>query len=330
MKSFIAVALVLAAALPCQAQSFAYYPDDNTAPNFAAPAGWYPWFTNATGSRLQILVPASALASITGPITSIGGFLGNSGPTAGAASVTFANFQVRIGPAGVPALTNTFATNLVPGTETLVVDSPGLTLPVNPAGGWQDVPVSVPYIPPGGAIVVDFQTSIPVAGGVYFLSSVSSTVPRCVAATYTGQATGTLSSGSGTKVRFGYTPDNILVATTTGGGTGDLFLSLTMITPGAVEGYTLATTTTVGPLNSGPLFGIWPSQLTFDVINTPVAVGNPLHFLVGIPGVFPDAPIFVPAPALAFLAGQTWDVVAVVLGPGLTYLGKSTPNRLVW
>jgi hypothetical protein len=329
MKSFIAAVFVLAAALPCQAQSFAYYPDDNMPPNFAAPAGWYPWFTNTTGSRLQILVPASALASIAGPITSIGGFLGNSAPTAGAASVTFANFQVRIGPAGVPALTNTFATNLVPGTETLVVNSPGLTLPVNPAGGWQDVPLNVPYILPGGAIVVDFQSSIPV-GGVYFQSSVSSTVPRCVAATYTGQATGTLSAGSGTKVRFGYAPENLFIATTTGGGTGDLFLSLTMITPGAVEGYTLATTTTLGPVNTGPMFGIWPSQLTFDVINTPAGVGNPLHFLVGFPGTYPDTPLFVPAPALALFAGQTWDVVAVVLGPGLTYLCRSTAQRLVW
>ena len=329
MKSFIAVALVLATAVPCQAQSFAYYPDDNTPPNYAAPAGWYPWFTNATGCRLQILVPASALAGITGPITSIGGFLGNSSPTAGQPSVTFANFQVRIGPAGAAALTNTFATNLVPGTDTLVVNQQNLTMTVNPAGGWQDLPLPVPYNLPGGPIVIDWQSSVP-TGGVYFLSSVSATVPRCVAATYTGQATGTLSTGSGSKVRLGYALDNLLVATTTGGGTGDLSLSLTMITPGAVEGYTLATFTAIGPVGSGPFFGIWPSAITFDVINTPPGVGNPLHFLVGFPGAFPDVPLFVPPGALAFLAGQTWDVVAVVLGPGLTYLGKSVPSRLVW
>ena len=330
MKSFIAVALVLVTVLPCQAQSYAYYPDDNTAPNYAAPAGWYPWFTNATGCRIQILVPASALAGITGPITSIGGFLGNSSPTAGAPSVTFANFQVRIGPAGAPALTNTFATNLVPGTETLVVNQQNLTMPVNPAGGWQDVPLSAPYVLPGGPIVIDWQSSIPIAGAVYFQSSVSSTVPRCVAATYTGQATGTLSAGSGSKVRLGYALDNLLVATTTGGGAGDLSLSLSMITAGAVEGYTFVTTTAIGPVGSGPFFGIWPSSLTFDVIATPAAVGNPLHFFVGYAGFFPDVPFSVPAPTLAFLAGQTWDVVAVVLGPGLTYLGKSAPNRLVW
>jgi hypothetical protein len=330
MKSFIAAALVLATAVPCQAQSYAYYPDDNTPPNFAAPGGWYPWFTNNTGCRLQILVPASALTGITGPITSIGGFLGNSGPTAGAPTVTFANFQVRIGPAGAAALTNTFATNLVPGTETLVVNQQNLTMPVNPAGGWQDVPLSTPYTLPGGPIVIDWQSSIPVAGGVYFLSTVSSTVPRCVAATYTGQATGTLSTGSGSKVRLGYAPDNLLIASTSGGGAGDLNLSLSMITPGAVEGFTLPTTMATGAIGSGPFFGIWPSAITFDVINTPPGPGNPLHFLVGFPGVFPDVPLFVPAGVLSFLAGQTWDIVVVVLGPGLTYAGKSSVQRLAW
>jgi hypothetical protein len=159
---------------------------------------------------------------------------------------------------------------------------------------------------------------------------VSSTVPRCVAATYTGQATGTLSAGSGTKVRLGYAPDNLLVAATTGGGAGDLSLTLSMITAGAVEGYTLPTATAIGAVGSGPFFGIWPSSITFDVIAIPAAVGNPLHFIVGVPGVFPDVPFSVPSPALAFLAGQTWDIVAVILGPGLTYLGKSSPSRLVW
>jgi hypothetical protein len=329
MKTAFTCALVLVLALTCQGQTFTYYPDDNTAPNFAAPAGWYPWFTNATGSRTQILVPASALASIVGPINSIGGFLGNSSPTAGAATVTFANFVVRIGPAGAPALTNTFNTNLVPGTETIVINSPNLTMPVNPAGGWQDVTFLSPYTLPGGNIVVDFQTSIP-AGGVYFLSSVSPTVPRLIAATYTGQATGTLGATSGTKVRFGSVPENILVATTSGGGAGDLGISLTSISPGATEGYTLVTSAAIGALGSGPMFGIWPSAVTFDGINSPLAPGNPLHFTVGTPGIFPDTPFIVPSPVLSFLAGQTWDLVAVVLAPGLVYLGRSAPNRLNW
>ena len=123
---------------------------------------------------------------------------------------------------------------------------------------------------------------------------------------------------------------HLLSAQTTGGGTGDLVLSLTAITPGAVEGYTLVTSVAPGIAGSGPLFGIWPSAITFDGINSPAGVGNPLHFILGIPGVFPDLPFGVPPGTLSILGGQTWDMVAVVLGPGLTYLGHSVTQRLAW
>jgi len=327
MKTFSACALLLVSAL-APGQTFAYYPDDNTGGSYAAPAGWYPWFTNITGSRLQIFVPASAFSSVNGLVNSIGGFLGNSLPV-GNASVTFANFTVKIGPAGVPALTNTFDTNLPPANATLVVNAPGLTLPVNPAGGWQDVAFLAPYALPGGNLVIDFESSIP-SGGAYFHSSVSSLVPRCVAATYTGQATGTLSATSGTKIRLGYTPENVLIATTSGSGAGDLSLSLTLINPLATEGFLLITDAPIGPPNSGPMFGIWPSAITWNILTSPAAPGNPLHFTVGPVGIFPDTPINAPAPTLAFLAGQTWDVVALLLGPGYLYVGRSVASRIVW
>jgi hypothetical protein len=123
---------------------------------------------------------------------------------------------------------------------------------------------------------------------------------------------------------------NVLAATTTGGGTGDLNLSLTLIDPAATEGFTLVTTETMAGVGSGPVFGIWASALMWDALSSPLAAGNPLHFVVGVPLVFPDVPIAVPPGALSFLAGQTWDLVAVVLGPGLVYYGHSSVQRLAW
>lgn len=121
-----------------------------------------------------------------------------------------------------------------------------------------------------------------------------------------------------------------LNATTTGGGVGDLNLSLINLPLATVEGFLLATSTTVGIAGSGPVFGIWPSAVMFDCINSPAAAGNPLHFLAGFPGVWPDAPIFVPPGALSGLAGQTWDIVVVALGAGLTYVNHTNTARLNW
>jgi hypothetical protein len=125
-------------------------------------------------------------------------------------------------------------------------------------------------------------------------------------------------------------PNNIFTAVTSGGGVGDLSLSLASISPGAVEGYMLVTSSAVGGAGSGPFFGIWPSGETWALIATPLAVGNPLHFVVGVPGAFPDTGFSVPAGTLSYLAGQTWDLVCVVAGPSLTYLGHSQVQRMPW
>ena len=124
---------------------------------------------------------------------------------------------------------------------------------------------------------------------------------------------------------------NLLSATTSGGGAGDLNLSLTLIDPAATEGYTLVSATPPGPLGTGPFFGIWPDGLTFSIIGTPAGVGNPLHFFTGYAGFYPDAPFGVPAgPPLSAFAGQTFDFSAVLLAPGLVYVGKSNVSRLTW
>jgi hypothetical protein len=99
---------------------------------------------------------------------------------------------------------------------------------------------------------------------------------------------------------------------------------------GTTEGYTLITTTPIGPLGSGPFFEIWPDAITLAVVNTPASVGNPLHFIPGFAGVYPDAPFTLPAGTLSFLAGQVWDVDVVALGSGFVYLGHTNAARLSW
>lgn len=122
---------------------------------------------------------------------------------------------------------------------------------------------------------------------------------------------------------------NNLVATTTGGGAGDLNLSLSLVTPGATEGWLLVSGTTAGPPGSGPILGLWPDALTWSGFAQPSFPGNPFHFPVGFPGVFPDAPLVLPPGTLSNLAGTSLDVAALLLA-GPAFAGVSLVNRLNW
>lgn len=127
------------------------------------------------------------------------------------------------------------------------------------------------------------------------------------------------------------TINNLLAATTTGGGAGDLFLSLTLVDPAATEGWCLVSGDTSHPIGAGPFFGLWPDAFTWSLITSqPMIPGNPLHFPTGIGGVFPDTAIVLPPGALSSLAGVTWDIAAVLIGPGFTYVGRSNTARLAW
>jgi hypothetical protein len=148
-----------------------------------------------------------------------------------------------------------------------------------------------------------------------------------------GTAPTTNSTTLGMRMRMTFSPAPTcfgLVATTTGGGVGDLTLAAINFPVGASEGFTLVTASPIGNPGSGPLFGIWPDGTTWNFIATPAQVGNPLHFTTGTPGVFPAAPLFLPPGSASFLAGQTWDVVLVALAPGFTYLAHSGAKRLAW
>jgi hypothetical protein len=139
--------------------------------------------------------------------------------------------------------------------------------------------------------------------------------------------TGTL--GMRIRLTFGAASCFGLIGTTTGGGTGDLSLTVINLPAAVSDGYTLVTSTTVGGPGSGPFFGIVPDGVTFSVIAQPAAPGNPLHFVV-TPGLYPSAPFIVPPGTLSFLAGQVWDAVVVGLAPGLVYVNRTNVARLNW
>ncbi|HYC78853.1 MAG TPA: LamG domain-containing protein [Planctomycetota bacterium] len=124
--------------------------------------------------------------------------------------------------------------------------------------------------------------------------------------------------------------ENILTVVTSGGGVGDLFVSLTSLSQNAVEGFTFVTSSTPLPLATGPFFGIVPDGLTWPILTMPAAPGNPLHFLVGFPGLYPDQALMLPAGSLSVFSGQTWDFVTAVFGPGASYLGRSNVQRITW
>lgn len=124
--------------------------------------------------------------------------------------------------------------------------------------------------------------------------------------------------------------ENVFVAATSGGGAGDLSMSLTMINSTAVEGFTFISGTPSPLVGAGPLLGIVPDALTWPILSMPASPGNPLHFTLGTPGVYPDVPFVVPAGTLTFLSGQTYDMVTMMLAPGFVWAGRSSVQRLVW
>ena len=119
-----------------------------------------------------------------------------------------------------------------------------------------------------------------------------------------------------------------LVVLTSGGGVGDLqIIPIPPIgAPTMTTGYTLVTFASAAPVGTGPLFGVNPDAFTWQILNTPAALGNPLHYVVA-PGFYPAFPLAAPAPALSALAGQTLDFVQVGLTPSLTLAVVSNVAR---
>lgn len=111
---------------------------------------------------------------------------------------------------------------------------------------------------------------------------------------------------------------------------GSATLTIGGIPAGAGSGLTLLSAASSAPLGQGALWGLTADPLTFTLVlaaPTPSA-GSPVHWLAGIPGVFPSVPLVLPAGSMTPLAGQVWDALAVVLTP--TGFVASIVDRVAW
>jgi hypothetical protein len=205
------------------------------------------------------------------------------------------------------AAVHTARVQYVPGTIKVYLDNlttPVLTAPYTFAGGGTHVlpatPVGGLSLLPGGYAYVGFTAS---TGGSFENYDLLS---------------------------WTYDPSFLLTATTSGGGVGDLLLSLDVIPPATTEGFTLVTFDTTGAIGTGPAFGIWPDPTTYAILQEPGFAGNPLHWTTGTPGLFPATPLYVSPGTLSFLSGQSWRLVAVAFAPSFTYVKHTNVVQVDW
>jgi len=139
-------------------------------------------------------------------------------------------------------------------------------------------------------------------------------------------AAGTTATLNGT-LAAGNTFD--LDAFTTGWGTGDLRIGLHNVPAGASEGYTLFSQATTLPPGAGVVLGLWPDSLTMLSLTRPASPGDVFHWTAPpVSGLFPSAPISMPAGTYATLVGSELDVRGLALGPGVAILGITPLMRL--
>ncbi len=126
------------------------------------------------------------------------------------------------------------------------------------------------------------------------------------------------------------------LVSTTGGGVGDLgVIGIPSIgLPGAAQGYTLISTATAGPVGSGWFLGLTFDALTWTILSVPASPGNPLHFQLGFPGLFPGtaapSPLILPGGSLnaIFPTGLTLDFVMVYLDGVGNYVYSTPVQRI--
>jgi hypothetical protein len=290
---------------------------------------------------LAMSAAATGQLSLQTTFTSNNGFAGNMFDVVGLNSIVITGFDVNlaVGTHVIEVWTITAGTTYAGNNQSAANWTQVATVP-NVVSTAQDAPTAVPFV-----------FNIPVNSGqqlgIYITTQGTTmryTNGTVMGAIYAQNADLQILEGHGGGYPFALTnvprvwngrlyysyAANDLTATTTGGGTGDLTIALTAIAAGSTEGYVLVTSVANNPLGTGPVFGIYPDSLTWGGLQAPLTLGNPLHFAVGFTGFFPDTPFIVPPGALSFLAGQTWDAVAVLLGPALDYKGRSAVRRLVW
>lgn len=124
---------------------------------------------------------------------------------------------------------------------------------------------------------------------------------------------------------------NILSLSQSGPGIGDLSVDLTMLSPTAVQGFTLYSTNTSLPEGAGPLLGITPVAATWAGLAVPYAPGNVFHFMTGDPApLFPNGTYLFPAGTFSGVPGLQVDVVCLLLNGVGAYDSKSNVVRITF
>lgn len=233
-------------------------------------------------------------------------------------------------PLEITVLSTTFANNQGP-DRTLVYNG-SIVWPnavVAAPGNWVTIPLTTPftYDPHAGLdFLVEVICADPLTAAA---SSIDVSFGPC-RTQYNNLSSTAVTSTAGlvtaALVKLGITPLPYLFVSS---NAGDLTLSLTSMPNNAVFGWTLITTVTTHPVDTGPILGIYPSQMTLDILFTAPSPGNPLAWVNnGQLGLYPTSPLYVGPGSLNFLAGQTWDFVTLTLDASYQFAQRSNVQRV--
>ncbi len=201
---------------------------------------------------------------------------------------------------------------------------------ISPCGTIEDLTPAA-AIPVPNSVIADLNGDFLVGdspGGTYFRVwrvPNAGGVPALVATVSTNPSTGQSAAG----LALVGQPLALSISTTL---SGDREIRLSGIPAGTTEGWLLVSTTTTSCATYGPVFGILPDLVTWQILfGNPVASpGNPLHWVAGVSSpLFPAEPFVVPAAVAGAVAGQAWDFSAMTMGAsGIP--GAWNVQRYVW
>ena len=103
------------------------------------------------------------------------------------------------------------------------------------------------------------------------------------------------------------------------------FIELENAPRGFGFGYLLVSRATILPLDTGPVFGLFPDTLTLSVLGTAPSPGSLFAHVGALP-----PPMRLPNLAMVAFFGETWDFVGVAHGLDGRYLGRTNAVRVTW
>lgn len=302
------------AALPLAAQQLTVdYPDSV----LGATAGQYPIYTG-TGTNVirgQMFCPGTtpSLPTQVMVCTRVGVQLADlNGPA------TYSQFVVRVGSTTVPALTNTWTTNLP--DQSIQVDLSNQTLTANsPTNVWVEWPLNTPFVyTPGEGVVLDITSQAAVAGQ-YLRTAIGTGVARMVSTNYTGATTGAPQASGGIKFRLVFEPAGFVSAHPGCPGTGNFVPRIDAIGQPTIgnAGFALTLNDALGGSLCAILLG-YPAQLDIGG-GCIVRCDGTVLMLAGTTGTLPGtgtATFPFPIPNQAWLSGVVFDAQWGVFDPG--------------